>query len=966
MPPAIRSPWIVLCLALLWAPSVARALDPARTVSQYVRRAWTVEDGLPQDSVQTIAQTADGFLWFGTQEGLVRFDGARFTVYDSSTVPQLTAHNVTSLYRDRAGTLWIGTARGVVSYRQGRFQALPGTQDLRGVFAIRETGEPGVLWIGCAIGGLFRYANGRALRDEAGPESVYALAADAGTLWIGGGDGLYRHRAGRTERIEGGDGAVYSLYAVPGGGGGEVWMGGAGLRRYDGARVTRPVPDLDKEEVWAVTRDRHGSLWIGTRTGLWRWSRGELSRFREKDGLSHDFIDTIYEDVDGALWVGTHVGGVNQFHDGFVVTHTAHEGLSNSTVWSVSEAPDGVMWAATDQGLNRYANGRWTRVAASTGLHEGFITSVVADGDAVWAGTYGRGVVRLGRDGVTTFRKSDGLPDDVVYALLLDRAGTLWIGTASGLARLSGGAVTATYGKKDGLQGDLVIALRQDHRGRIWAASGSGGGLTVLEGGRFTTVSDGRQLPPERTFCIHEDRQRELWFGTRGGVYRLGPRGLFRYTREHGLPRGTVLHIQDDRDGALWMASGAGVFRIRRSDLDAVMTGRAKSFDPLLFGIEDGMPPGEPVNGTFPGSWQRRDGSIWIATTRGIAVVQPVAAPRALRFAPRIEETRVNAAVQTGAAVLRKPHDRLEVRYTVPVFVAPKRIRFRYRLEGYDDDWVEAGDRRVAEYTNLPPGRYRFHVEATDGLGSPRALLAPLSVRRLPVFYETGTFLVLCAAALAALIFFVHSRRMRSLRLRHEAVDAERRRIALELHDTLAQGLTGVALHIESAFASASDRERWSDHLRTAKRVIHSSQLDARRALLNLRSASLEGRDLGQALQGMMEMMTHGLPVEGSVIVTGTPRRLRTEEYEHHLLRIAQEAVTNALRHARASRIALTLEYAPGAATLTVRDDGGASDDSVAGLGVRGMRERAEGIGAALTTRVLPEGGLEVAVEVPT
>jgi signal transduction histidine kinase len=420
------------------------------------------------------------------------------------------------------------------------------------------------------------------------------------------------------------------------------------------------------------------------------------------------------------------------------------------------------------------------------------------------------------------------------------------------------------------------------------------------------------------------------------------------------------------------MASALGVIHARRDELDKVMSGRAENVAAVVYSVDDGLLSPEVSAGVYPGAWQRTDGTIWFATARGISVLDPRVAAPVLQARPLIEDVRIDATTVPHAQpiVMRATQDRLEFFYTVPTFTAPRRLRFRYRLEGYDTGWVNAADRRVAEYTNLPPRSYRFFVEASDDgrrwLASPTAV----EVRRLPAMYQTGWFAALCLVAIAGLILLVHHRRMRVLRLRHQAIDNERRRMAMEFHDTLAQGLTGAMLQIEGAFGQIDHRVRLAEHLQTGKDLIRSTLAEARRVLLDLRSESLDAQDLAAAFVSMMNTMTKGLPIQGSVQVVGHPRRLRDARVENHILRIGQEAITNSLRHSNAKNVLLTIEFQPRKVIVAVRDDGRGSgrftldELSASSHGIRGMRERAAQIHAKLTTRTIAGRGFEVVVEV--
>jgi ligand-binding sensor domain-containing protein/signal transduction histidine kinase len=952
---------------VVFAPSAA-ALNPSRAVTQYVKRSWTVEQGLPQDSVQTIAQTLDGYLWLGTQEGLVRFDGVTFTAFNAQNTPQIPSDNVTCLYRDRSGKLWIATANGIAVYHDGRFSRPAAASDVRAVFGVAEDSD-GVIWLASSRMGLQRYANGRvtAIGKSDGLEAPasYSVRAAGTNLWVGSSAGLYRRVGARFERVPGGfeSEPIYSLYDD---GNGTVWVGtGNGAYRYDGKNAIL-IPEVNGEEVWGLNGDRQGVIWIGSRRGLWRWYRGALARLGEAEGLSDDFVDSILVDAEQNLWVGTHLGGLNQFRDGIFMPLTKREGVPDDTIWSIDADAFG-MWIGSENGVHRLQNGQWTTVPAMKGK---LVYSVVGDGEGgVWAGTADQGVMHVRGDAVTTYDHRHGLPTDMVTALQRDVDGTLWIGTAAGLVHYVDGRIEQVD-PKNGPTGCITTML-VDREKRLWVGT-SGGFAAVRENGRFSRTFRGVALPREDMATVYQDRSGDFWFSTQPGLHRLNEKGVFLYTTRHGLPNATVSRFFEDDAGSLWMSSSSGVFRVRKRELDDVRNGKAARVSPEVYGVRDGLPASETASYVHPPSWRAPDGRMWIATARGIGVLDPHMEHPPLRNLPIVESVLVDgvAFARQGAVQLPVGADRVEVHYTIPTFVAPDRMVFRYRLKGYDRDWIAAGNRRAAYYTNLPPGTYHFTVAAAAPDGEWIEAASSIEFHLPPPFYRTAWFIVLAVLSALTLVWVMHTRRLRAMRSRHEAVLDERARIAREFHDTIAQGLTGLSMHLEGALSSLNDPETARGYLITAKKLATNSLREAKRAVSGLRPKELEGQDLPTALRRMLELMTEQLPVVGALSVRGEPRRLADMHVENHLLRIAQEAVTNALRHSHAQHIEVILHYEPSLVRLCIRDDGQGSGrftlDQLATTtyGVRGMRERAEQIGASFAARNQAGRGLEIMVEV--
>jgi ligand-binding sensor domain-containing protein/signal transduction histidine kinase len=959
-----RRAWAVAFASLIF-PVAAFSIDPARAMTQYVHRSWTIENGLPQNNVQVIAQTPDGYLWFGTEEGVARFDGVSFTVFNPINTPQLQSQNIGALFVDRAGALWIGGGRGVSVYRNGKFETVAPDAGLRGVFGIAEVGHDGTMVFSAWLGGLYWYKNGVVRHDDSLPATVYMVASRDGVVWVGATDGLYRIAGGVVSHIAGITGSIEAIYCTAGG----VWAGGPDdLVYYDGTRVTRPVRDAN--DVWTLFVDSHGTLWIGTRHGLVRKSSSSVTRMGVDDGLTSYYIDAIFEDAEGTLWVGTHFGGVNQLLDGVFLRYTRREGLSDAAVWSVVQDRSGAMLAGTAQGgLNRLENNRWKRVV-SAALDRSEISALWPDDDgSVWIASDGNGLHHLKNGVVRTYTTRDGLPSDELLALLRARDGSLWIGSAAGAVRFRNGKFE-TFGSDSGLGGEIVISLHEDRRGRIWAMAGDGSGPAVFDGKRFHVLTLTEKRQPDLAVCMYDDDRGDLWFGSRRGLHRLHEGRVFTYTASHGLLPGLISYIFDDGADGLWMSGPTGLFRVARKALDDVLRGRASAVAPVLYGVGDGLPGSGIVSTVFPAAWRAADGRMWMATGRGVAVLDPRARRPSLRSRPIVEEVRIDArGAQPSQGVIAMPadRDRLEFRYTAPSSTMAERIRFRYRLEGHDGGWIDAGHRRIAEYTNLRPGRYRFQVQASDGGPNWLSVAAPVTIERLPALYQTPWFLACCAAIVLSIGWFVHWRQMRAIRLRHEAVHSERRRIALEFHDTVSTGVTGAILQIQSAMDRLDHAGTAAEHLHTGKSLLMAALDDARRSLFDLRAEKLA---LADEFASMIARLTKGLNVTATFELRGEPRAPNRRGLQHHLLRIAQEALTNALRHSGARRVAVILEFTPKTIVVTVRDDGRGSGEisidtlSEASHGIRGMRERAEAMDAKLTTRALAAGGFEVIVEV--
>jgi len=763
-------------VASLLAAAPATALDPERAVTQYRHQVWNTAEGLPQSSVESIVQTRDGYLWLGTQEGLARFDGVRFVVFDRGNTRALRHNRVTSLVEDRDGGLWIGTEGGGVTRLAGGVfttyttdQGLPNDR-IRAL----AVDDGGVLWVGTDEG-LARSAPGGFVVPEGAPrDRVDALLVTRGPgLLAGSSSGLYRRVRERFERFEPPglpEGPVHALwedaFRV-------LWVGArAGLVVVRDGAASRWDGGLSGRTVKSMKGDRHGSLWVGTEEGgLTRIARGgRVSTYTAADGLSNNIALTILEDREGNLWVGTQDGGLNRFSDGRFVTWTTREGLAGDIVWPVYGDREGSLWVGTSsRGLSRMRQGR---VVASYGTKDGLpsnaIQSLVEDQDGtLWIGTRGGGLARRREGRFSVLERP--LPGPSVSALCAARDRSLWIGLrGGGLCRLKDGVLT-TYGPAEGLPPSGVHFLHEARDGSLWIAT-NGHGLVRFRGGRFEqfTVKDG--LSSDIVNTLHEDADGTLWVGTYGGGLVRLQAGRFRpFTTAHGLYDDAIFSILDDGRGNLWMSCNKGVFRVSRKELADLDRKLVASLHPVSYGVEDGMRNRECNGANQPAGWRASDGRLYFPTIEGLVAVDPARIEANPVPPPVVLEQVVadGAARPAGSDLVLGPGtEGLEFHYTAPSFVSPGRVRFRYRLEGLDRDWIEAGTRRIAYYTRVPPGEYRFVVKAANEDGVWNEAGASLAVRLRPRLYQTRAFAIACSLAVGLLAFGAHRLRIRRLQSR--------------------------------------------------------------------------------------------------------------------------------------------------------------------------------------------------------
>jgi ligand-binding sensor domain-containing protein/signal transduction histidine kinase len=1013
----------LLCICATLTITTARALAPDRSVAQYGHSAWRTENGLPQNTVRAILQTRDGYIWLATDEGLVRFDGLSFAVFDKQNTVEIKSNNIQVLYEDGQANLWVGTDAGLVQLKDRKFTAYSSKDGLchDRIISICEDSR-GNLWIGTP-GGLNRFRDGRftgyTINQGLPSNSVGIIYEDHdGNLWVSTTGGLARlNREGLTTYTTRDGLPAASVSAIYQSRNGDLWLGtSGGLALFkDGKFITYTTREgLANNMVWSIQEDSQGNLWVGTDGGLcslrggrfityttkhglpadsiltmhqdrdgnlWLGTPGGLARFKDgklaayttKEGLSNNVVLAIYEDIEGNLWVGTEAGGLNLLKDTNFITYTTRDGLSDDYVWSVCQGSNGQIWIGTQAGgLNRFKDGKFTAYGVRDGLPSDTVRALCEDRDgALWIGTP-KGLAKLKNGRFTIYTVQDGLSSNAVWSIHQDKSGQLWIGTLGGLTRFSNGRFDV-YTTSDGLPDDAVLAIQSSSDGSLWIGTRNGG-LSRLKDGRFTNYTTDDGLSDNSVRAIYEDRDGTLWIGTRrGGLNRFKQGRFTAFTTKEGLFDDCVFQILEDEKGNLWMSSTKGVFRASRQELNDFADGRTRFISSVHYGTSDGMQNRE-CNGGQPAGCRSADGKLWFPTMKGVAVIDAEKI-KINQVPPPVSIERVSVDNEsydpTKRAELPASTSRLEFQYVGLSFAAPEKVRFKYMLEGFDKEWIDAGTKRAASYTNIPPGSYRFRVLACNNDGVWSEASASFDFYLKPHFYQTYWFYLLMAAAAVLIGWAVYRLRIRQVQSQFSAVLAERNRMAREIHDTLAQGFVGIGLQLEAIEKALDEFPQLArQHLKLAQSMVSHSLAEASRTVWNLRSKSLESGDLVTALSETAKKLTEGTATQVEIQVDGTPRRL-AKPVEDNLLRIGQEALSNAMKHARPKRIHIKLSFESDQVHLCVRDDGCGFDiESRSPLqdghfGLIGMRERAKQIKGHLTIESRPGEGTEINITVP-
>lgn len=810
----------MLC-ALLVLP--AQALEARRAIGQFTH-VW-YENELPQGTVLSIGQQADGAIWLATYGGLARYSGDSFDTIDPRVAPALKSSAITAVSADRGGGLWVGTLNGGLYRRQGRALepvALPA--GIESVFGI-VSDTSGSLWL-TTNAGVVRAANGtpRLLGDADGfpPRGFYrAIVADReGGVWIAAdGVGVVHWHAGRARLYDDHDGlpsnAVYSL-AVDAAG--AVWVGtqsGPAFFR-DGRFHRHPrAAALDGRRIYTLYGDRDGSVWFAPLDmGLCRLVAGDFSCDNTLAGLQGETVRSMFEDREGNLWIGTTSSGLHRLSPSKLVTVTGQ--MVSNAVRAVHQVPGGALWVGTDgAGLSRY-EGAVLQPATDYNrqLPSQLIRAIRSDirGQLWVAGT--EGVTRFDAAGrARTFGLSDGLPGTIVFAFAPARQGGMWTGTLQGVARIDGERVEVV----EGTRGDDTRALYEDADGRLWIGLRSG--LRCLYLGKVDTCgTDG--LAGSSVFAFHPAADGSLWLGTSVGIVRIRDGNVTRYLQRAGFHGDAVFALLDDGRGHFWFSSNRGIGRLAKTEFEALDRGDVQQLAPRWYGTSDGMLNAQGNGASQTPADHSDDGRLWFGTAKGVVIVDPDRMQGNSQPPPvSIERLRVDGVEvdpQDGAR-LGPGVERMELHFAAMSYVAPSAVRYRYRLDGFDRAWSEPGSGRAAYYTNLPPGDYVFRVMASNNDGVWNEQGAQVRFTLLPQWHQTWWLRALAVLAALGLVAALVRLRLRTARERERALthevaqrtDALREANERLQHLAASDALTGIANRREF---TRRLRLAWDDH----------------------------------------------------------------------------------------------------------------------------------------------------------
>jgi signal transduction histidine kinase/ligand-binding sensor domain-containing protein len=962
--------------------------------AQYRMTTWTTADGLPQSSVVAVAQTPDGFIWATTLGGLARFDGRTFRTFDTTTNPELPHSRFGGMVVDDEGQLWLTLQTGeLVRYVGGKFDIMDDADGLPAGKVLRiyqwqrrlvvETANGTVVW-----------QDGRFVADpavqvpaEAATLAFAGISAGLAARWYRDGEGrAYRFEGARLTRTVHLPGrAVYEDRS------GRVWtlqLGVGGELASLDLDGTRRTYGLDAGQVGLAmlsqVEDPDGTLWFFSPNGLARFRAGRFRSFTTADGLPDNYVRFVFRDREGTHWVGTNTG-LTRLVEQPIVSFTVADGLAADNTYPLLQDRQGAIWIGGWPGLTRYHNGVFERVSerynliSQNRLPLNVLSLMEARDGAIWVGAVA-GLRRIHGDRVETI---DGPWNFTVHVLYEGSAGEIWIGTDNGLLRYRDGGFTR-ISRADQTTGGETSSMYIDRSGTHWV--GNIGGLARLVDGVLHQVVADEGFTGKRVRAIHQDASGTLWFGTYDtGLFMYRDGRFTRFTVREGLPTNGAFRIIEDEQARFWISSNVGIYRVDRASLEAVASGRQRTVTAVLYGREDGMASAEANGLGQPSGIRARDGRLWFPTQRGVAIIDP--ASMTLNTTPP-PVTFLDISIGGFA---RAERDRIEIRsgstefqarYAALTFVRPEQARFKYRMEGIDPDWVEAGTDRTARYAALPYGTFTFRVIAANRDGVWNEEGASVTIAVVPPFYRTTWFLSLMVVLAATTAYGGHRRRLAGIQ-RKQAVqqafarqlldsqELDRKRIASELHDGVSQTLVVIRNWARMGAPSAPDDSPTGKRLGDIAEAASQALGEVRHVVHDLLPLHLERMGFVEAVRDAAARVSDASGITITCRFDAVDRELSTET-ALRLFRVAQEGLNNVVKHSGATRASIEVTLEPAHVRLTIQDNGKGFDPGDVsptsagdGFGLVGMAERARMMGGDLTITSAPGRGTTIMISVP-
>ncbi|HEX8398518.1 MAG TPA: two-component regulator propeller domain-containing protein [Pyrinomonadaceae bacterium] len=985
--------WFLISGLLLGVCFVSRAfgLDPDRAMSQYTHDYWGAGQGLAAGPVYAIAQTKDGYLWLGTEKGLFRFDGSRFVLFRPDEGSKSETESVTGLAVDAEGNLWIRMrSPKVFRYRDGKFEDVF-ARSKEGSYRITamSRAENGDILLSKFEKGLYRYGKEDFVnlleKPQLPPSVIISLAeTKAGVIWMGTSElGLFR-LGERRSLIPASDGLRdRKINCLLPDENENLWVGtDSGIAFWDGARIVEPelAAGLKSSRVLKILKDNQSNLWVATESdGLIRLNRNGQVSTKAFNFPSNKMVTALFEDREGNLWVGT-TRGVERLRDNAFMSYSSVQGLPSNSGGALYIDSQGKTWFSPPEGGLYWLKDNSIGSVRAAGIDNDVIYSITGGGskDELWLGRQRGGLTRLNLNGgshsIETFTRKDGLTQDSIFTVFQSSDKSVWAGTLTGgVSRLKDGSFTTYTQTESGLASNTINAITENGNGVMWFATPRG--LNSLKNDRWRMYSTKDGLPSEKVTTIFADNGGILWVGTSRGLAFLKS-GQVHVNRNMPLSlRETILGIAADEIGSLWIETSKQVLRVDRGKL---LQGEAlRDEDVREFSLADGLLSVEGVKRDRSVTADRR-GRMWLSLNQGISVVDPKRLKEnsvpALVHIENVSADGVLIGSKTSAQIPAGSR-RIVISYAGLSLTVPERVKFRYRLEGFDKDWGEPTNAAEAVFTNLPPGPYRFRVIASNADGAWNSDEAMIEINVDPMYWETWWFRILSAVgallALLGLYQYRLRRLTRELNFRFAERLAERTRIAQELHDTLLQGVFSASVQLDAVVKQLPDNSDYKPRLNRVQELTKQIMTEGRNTIRGLRSQNSENSlILEQAFATIRRDLDVREQIDFRVIVDGVSQPLRPLVRDE-IYRIGREGLINAFKHSKADAIEVRIEYAPKYFRLSVRDNGCGVNAEIlqkgrkGHLGLSGMREGAEKLGAKVKIWNRVEGGTEIELIVP-
>ncbi len=976
------------CLRFAWLLSVCTSwlysCGALRAQAAWSHQGWSVEEGLPQASVHSIFQSKDGYVWLATEAGIARFDGIAFKTFAHGTEAAFQSDDVSAIAETPHG-LFCGTASGVMRYTHSEWSLLAENEALSSpaVLSLSAAADGSLLVL--TARGVDRFDGARFQALSTAGDTIVALqSVQDGSVLLLSDTSIWSYSGGSLRRLDAAAQPAFKagVQGLLSGPGQAVWtrtLRSVSVRTPAFQRTLESGRELPRGRVTALLVDRQGTGWIGTNHGLFFYKAGPASEWHPIEALRSDSVLSIFQDREGNLWIGTETSGVHALRPRKFQAEpaAAGEAVSAGTV-----TPDGTLWFGTeDDGVRRVRHGVAEQPVPTASLTSPVVLTMAhGTGGDVWLGTPD-GLNRIQGTRVEKFTSATGLPDDYVRSVLVDAHGTVWASTRRGLVERRGSHFR-TYTRMDGLSSDSVGPLVESNAPQAAAGKpsvdsdlwiGTAAGLSHLHRGTVQNFSAGADPGSSVVTAIAQEEDGTLWVGLHG-------RGLFMFAEGRFLPvpnaalPAEVISLVVDASGYLWLRDPHGLYRVASATLRACAKQAEQcSFFPEKYGTADGLPSDTVASQGVASVWHSEDGRLWFPTRKGIGVVDPKNLPFN-RVPPPVviqqfvvDETELTT--DRGRITIGSGHHRYTFGFAALSYTLPARNRYRYQLEGFDNLWVDGGTQRLASYTSLPAGLYRFRVQAQNNDGVWSETAAELRFRILPPFYRTWWFLCLVLLLLTMLVLSAMRLQAHFVQRRFALVLAERTRIARDVHDTLAQDLVGVSLQLNlvKRFLQTNSLEQASSQLDASRKTVTAGLEAVRQSIWNLRADTSVDSLPTRLTQLVRHYATNGRAPY--LRIGGAFRRL-APRVEGEVLGIAQEALLNSSRHAEATQVSVSLQYETDALTLMIQDNGrGFSMEETnrqqGHYGLLGMHERADALRARLTVNTNVGEGTTVRLSVP-